>query len=406
MSRFAKIENIIADWETEFPSKDYVYRGQGQIYRSDASAVRIPSTLLRELPDNKKDCDIKELEARLVSCALANFPPHTSFFEARTEVRHLGHPTGCIDFSSDMLVALSFASDKKHRDEDGELLFLKASDAPFAPALEQDLLAAPAFPRGDTVIVEASHTEYTGYHNRLQASVLALPQKGCLILAESHTRTVTVETKKLFRDYWNYLHGSFQRLFTGPDLAAGEAAHLVQRRMPQDFPRSYEDIENLWQLHDDLLQCSDPYKRGKEHYYRGEYEQALKCFYAMANPSRPSRPTQELNQFLASSYLHLCQYQRALAQLKQLPQSTWSDVDYYMAAEGSFYLGNIAAALFNMLEARKKNPRRPIYYRALLSIAVEAGNYDWAKRAARASYYYSQNGWDFDRLRAEIARRF
>ena len=403
MSRFAKIEGIIADWEEEFPNGIYAYRGQSKIYPSSTSAAyrRVPSSLLRILPDNKKGGDMQELEARLLSCELLRFPPHTSFFEARTEARHLGYPTGCIDFSNNILVALFFAC-RRHDKKHGELLFLKIADMPFAHVLGQDLLAAPALPRSDTVIVATSHTEHTEYHNRLQSSVLVLPQKGYLDFAESHTRKVLAGNKELFKDYLDENFISQRTLFGGPYRAAGAAKPKIQRRISTDFPQSCEDIERLLRRRDSLAHSSDLYERGKEYYHRGEYAKALEYFHETAKQAKLSRSNREFHQFLTSTYLHLCQYQRALRQLKQLPQSNWSDVDYYMAAEGNLYLGHIEAALSNMQEAIKRNSRRPIYHRALVSIAVRAGDYDLAEDAARANYYSSQDDWDLVRLLDEI----
>lgn len=406
VSRFARIERIIADWEEEFPNGLYAYRGQSQIYPSSTSAAyrRVPSSLLRILPDNKKGGDMQEMEARLLSCELFRFPPHTSFFEARTEARHLGHPTGCIDFSYDILVALFFAC-RGHGKKHGEMLFLNIADMPFTTALGQDLLATPAPIRNDTVIVETSHTEHTAYHNRLQSSALVLPQKGYLDFAKSHTRKVLAGNKGIFKEYLAENFISQRTLFGGPYREADEAKPEIQRRISTDFPQNYEDIERLLRRHDDFATSSDFYKRGKEYYHRGEYAKALECFHETAKKSKLSRSNREFHQFLTSTYLHLCQYQRALRQLKQLPRNNWSDVDYYMSAEGSFYLGHIEAALSNMQEAIKQNSRRPIYHRALVSIAVRAGDYDLAEDAARANYHSSQDDWDLVRLLAEIDRQ-
>ena len=347
---------------------------------------------------------MQELEARLLSCEVSNFPPHTSFFEARTEARHVGYPTGCIDFSSNILAALSFAC-RRNEKEDGELLFLNIDNRPFVPALRQDLLATPALPRGDTIIVEASHTAYTKYRNNLQSSVLVLPQQGYLDFDERHTVKVLAEDKKLFDDYLNENSMSERDLHGIPDGEAGKAKEQLQRRISTNMPSNYADIEQLLRSHDDLLQCSDPCKRGKGYYCRGEYLEALQCFQDADKQSDLSKSSLEFHRFLASTYLHLCQYQNAFRQLEKLPRDHWSDVDYFMAAEASFYLGYIEEALSYMFEAIDENPHRPIYYRALLSIAVQAGHYHWAMYAEAGVLDSSQNTWDSHRLIAEIERR-
>ena len=410
MPKFAKIEKIIAGWLEEFPSGNYFYRGQRRVYSSNAGAAhrRVPSTLLRILPDNKQDCDMQELEARLLSCELHHFPPHTSFFEARTEARHLEYPTGCIDFSSNILAALSFAcreEDGEEEEEDGELLFLNIDNMPFVPALRQDLLAAPALPRGDTIIVEASHTAHSSYRNNLQSSVFVLPQIGYLNFDERHTIKVPVEDKELFRDYLKQHSMSQSDLHGIPYVGEGKAKEQLQQRISTNMPGNYEDIEQLLRSHDDLLQHSDPCERGKGYYCRSEYLEALQCFQDADNQPDLSKSNLESHRFLASTYLHLCQYQNAFRQLEKLPRDHWSDVDYFMAAEVSFYLGYIEEALSYMIAAIDENPHRPIYYRALMSIAVQAGNYYLARYAEAGVFDSSLNTWDSHRLIAEIERR-
>ena len=373
----------------KFPNGKYFYRGQSQVYSSDTSATayrQVPSTLLRTLPDKKEYGTMQKLEERLVSCALFHFPPHTSFFEARTEARHLGIPTNCIDFSASMLVALFFAC-RKPSGSHGEMLFLNIANMPFVPALGEDLLATAGPPRSDVVIVEASHTEYTEYHNRLQSSVLVFPQKGCLEFAEHDTGKVLEENKDLFKKYlkeekdisedtlFNYAYPQEDIILPPP-----------QRRIPEDFPKDSVGLGKLLQDHASLISSKDPYQNGKGHYCHGEYEKALKCFQDAAKLFSPSGLDSDFHRFLTSTHLRLGQYQLALRQLAQLPRNDWSDVDHFMTAEGSFYLNDIEAALSNMRKAIEKNPRRPIYHRALMAVAAEAGDYDLAEEAAGDSY--------------------
>ena len=407
---FAKIKKIIAGWLEEFPSGNYFYRGQRRVYSSNAGAAhrRVPSTLLRILSDNQQDCNMQELEARLLSCELPNFPPHTSFFEVRTEARHLEYPTGCIDFSSNILAALSFAcreEDGGKKEKDGELLFLNIDNMPFVPALRQDLLAIPALPQDDTIIVEASHTAHSSYRNNLQSSVLVLPQIGYLNFDKHHTEKVSAEDKELFRDYLKEHSMSQSDLHGIPYVGEGKAGEQLQRRISTNIPRNYKDIKQQLRLRKSLIKCPDPCERGKGYYCRGEYLEALQCFQDADKQSDLSKSSLEFHRFLASTYLHLCQYQNAFRQLEKLSRDHWSDVDYFMAAEAIFYLGYIEEALSYMLEAILKNPHRPIYYRALLSIAVQAGHYHWARYAEAGVLDSSQNTWDSHRLIAEIERR-
>lgn len=405
--KFAKVKDIISRWEEQFPNGKYFYRGQSRVYSSGTSAAayrQVPSSLLRTFPDKKEYGSMQELEERLVSCALFHFPPHTSFFEARTEARHLGIPTNCIDFSASMLVALFFAC-RKPSDSHGEMLFLKIADMPFVPALRQDLLATSGPPRSDIVIVEASHTEYTEYHNRLQSSVLVLPQKGCLEFAEHDTDEVLEENKDLFKKYLKEEKDiSEDTLFNYAYPQEDIILPTPQRRIPEDFPKDSVELGKLLRNHVSLISSKDSYQNGKGHYCHGEYEKALKSFQDAAKPFSPSSLDSDFHRFLTSTYLRLGKYPLALRQLAQLPRNEWSDVDHFMAAEGSFYLNDIEAALSNMRKAIEKNPRRPIYHRALMAAAVSASDYDSAEEAAVDSYSSSLNSWDFDRLLAEIER--
>ena len=212
------IQEIIGDIVTKSTDGGYIYRGERRTHKGPPYHGKVSSSLWRDF--KIEDLDVEYLQEEVLRGAKKhmgqlprNFRPtgrrrsrflniiqndfeETIDFEILTELQHYGGKTNLIDFTTDYLIALFFASDG-HHDKDGRIILQKTI------AIE-DMIWYPQNPRHRVVV---------------QKSVFVRPPKGFiephedeLIIIPANLKQPLLEHLRKFHEIsketiYNDLHG-------------------------------------------------------------------------------------------------------------------------------------------------------------------------------------------------------
>ena len=117
------ILRVLHDVSTITGGRRYIFRGEPQCYDD------VSSTLYREFRD--LGFDLGKVDVEIVQSAILdqarNFADQADDIEIMSELQHYGGKTNFIDFTTDYLIALFFASDG-FPESDGRLLLLESTD--------------------------------------------------------------------------------------------------------------------------------------------------------------------------------------------------------------------------------------------------------------------------------------
>lgn len=410
---------FIRDLEKRCRSRSLLYRGQGEAYQPrgvPAGELWAESTLrrtLRKAGMSVAESEIKKWERRILVGARTRLPPHTSDAEVWTALRHAGGMTNSIDFTMRLLVALRFAV-QGDLEKDGVIFLLEDEGRLPKPALDYDILArsSPTLSSGARLI-ESSHTSEHRFRPQRQASVFVNAPDGRIRFPEqTHAIAIPGKHKTALRDH---LENSKHRLTHHnlfPDLLGlvaleSESCRQLSRK---DFVRIYDNLDDLLRYRNRLVAKGKEdalYLRGQVHYFRGEYDKALRDFSRATPPAKPE-PGRGLHLFLSSTYIHLGEYQKAINELGGIPKKACGDLEYYMLAEAHYQLapkaGDLLYARRSIQRAIQHNPYRPIYFRAQIAYETEAGRYAEARTAVETYGNAFQDDRTVDAMFEEIER--
>lgn len=406
--------------EEKCRDRSLLFRGQDEAYQPKGvptGQLQAESTLRRSLRKagmSVAESEIKKWEQRILVGARTRFPPHTTDAEVWAALRHAGGMTNSIDFTMRLLVALRFAAQGDPK-KDGVIFLLEDEGRLPQPALSHDLLAATSsILTSGAQLVESSHTSDHRFRPQRQASVFVKAPEGRLRLPKrTHTIVIPGKHKIALRDH---LENSKHRLTHHnlfPDLLGLVALESEPCRQlsGKDFARIYDKLEDLLRYRNRLVKNDKKdalYLRGQVHYFRGEYDKALRDFSRATPPAKPE-PGRGLRLFLNSARIYLGEYQKAVDEMEGIPAKNREELEHYMLADAHYQLArktrNFIPALFSIQGAIQSNPHRSIYFRAQISYEVEAGRYAEARIAVRDYQDAFQDNRAANAMFAEIDHR-
>ena len=233
---------------------DYIYRGEPKHY------CRVSSSLYRKREKIKVEgLDIKVAEVEILKAA-REFAGQVDENDLLTQLQHFGSVTNLIDFTTDYLVALFFACDRKPK-KDGRVILLEKSGhkllEPRSPA-NRVIAQKSVFVRSPQGFVEPSKT-------------VLIPQelKEPILDYLSKCHGVSVAT------IYNDLHG-FIRYHQGHESAYLEFYAGVSLQEEWKYQEAIERYSKAIKLNPQLHSAYN--MRGNAYFKNGEFELAIQDY--------------------------------------------------------------------------------------------------------------------------------
>lgn len=386
-------------WEERFPKKDFMFRGQSDIWD-------VTSTLYRSLSKVGREAFLLDTEKKILTAGRYVNPPHALDSEVITDLQHFGGMTNCIDFTESIHVALYFAC--KDQCGTGEVLIVRRSKFPTADPAKFD--AASSGDVEDPIRIVSPGVR-TSNANRVsdQGSVFLQVKSGCIERSQftDIEELGTEEAKKFMaitirreekQDYLDYLEEYYLEKYWGvlqDTMGIIDKDRSFEKRQITSAEmlcklNHYDNLEGeerkwiTWAIEEAMAEkkpLSSHYYLGRIFYSRGCNKKAVILLYEAARQSRHAPP--DLYLFLASALARLGKYQEAREQLAKVKDCSQGHLYSFIAADIHFQMGDYSCAWREIKRAVKMNEGSWSYLRLKIVIASKLALADEVEKCAR-----------------------
>lgn len=390
-------------WLHKFPREDFFFRGQSKKWQ-------VTSSLYRSLLEIGKGSCLLSVEKRILTAArYINFP-HTPKSEIFADLQHFGGMTNYIDFTANLTTAMYFAC-KDNLENDGEVFMIRRGRFPIIYPIGQ--VSEEKDYNSRYTVVAMAINQFNIQRAAAQRSLFIRSRNGCIDFDESarveklgvgETRdfmvlTIKAEEKRnilgfLRREgfleemtYFEDIMGVIERdkSYEKPRAKKADILRKFDRydNMEREIRRQRAVIQKMSADDKVTLPMNSPhYYIGRILYSRGCYEQALKEFLKAELCHKPQEMPPHLYLFLASTYVRLEEYHRALEQLNNVREEEWGGAYHFIAADARFRIGDYQHAWNDIKIAVEINEHSMAYLRLKILIAHKLNEAEEVKNCA------------------------
>lgn len=375
----------IDGWNERFPKKDFMFRGQSDIWD-------VASTLYRSLRKVNREAFLLDTENKILTAGRYVNPPHTLDAEIITDLQHFGGMTNCIDFTESIHVALYFAC--KERCGTGEVLIVRRAGLPAADPARFD---AANSSDSEVPVRIVSPSVRTSNIDRVsdQRSVFLQIKSGCLkhseftnieelgTEGEENFMAITIKREEK-QDCLDYLEEYYLEKYWGvlQDIIGiiDKDRSFEERRITGVKTLCklyhYDNLEGeerrwrTWAMEEVMAEkqsISSHYYLGRIFYSRGCNEKVDISLLEAERESKHVPPYLYL--FLASAYIRCEKYPEAEEQLAKVENCDRGHLYYFIAADMRFQMGDYPCAWREIKKAVEMNEGSWSYLRLKIVIA-------------------------------------
>ena len=397
------------DWGRRFSRKEFFFRGQ-------SGKWPVTSSLYRSLRKIGKGACLPAVEKRILTAARYVRLPHTPESEIFADLQHFGGMTNYIDFTANFTIALYFAC-KDNLESDGKVFMIRRRNLPIVYPIGQ----APKYENASNrkYAAVAMAVNHLNIHRAMeQRNVFIRPRKGYIAsnkfypvenLSDGATEdfmvlTIKAEEKKSIMGYLRR-EGGLEEMTFFEDIMG-----IIERDRRYEKPcATKEDILCKFDQYDNMereirrqraivqkmsandcvtLPLDSPhYYIGRILYSRGCYAEAVDEFLRADPCYKPLAAPHHLYLFLASAYVKLGKYRKALEQLTNVVEEGRKGPYSFIAAEALFWMGDYQKAWDNIRNAVEINESSMACLRLKILIAHKLNNPEEVERCANKYFH-------------------